>query len=172
MRTDDGRSGPPAAGPRPSTSVRLDAPQGEEVRWEDRLLDAGTHTVPVRVYRPGPSPYGWLVWAHGGSWQAGSVEHWHEPVMDLARVSGCTVVSAGYRLAPRQQEDSHVASSRLMIRSATVIIPSNGPSSRIEWSPTRDIFQSASLCQSRAVFSPRRWANTSSSPYPFMKYPT
>ncbi|MFI8232722.1 alpha/beta hydrolase [Streptomyces sp. NPDC085900] len=68
--------------------------QGQSV-W----LDAGTHRIPVRVYRPGPRSYGWLVWAHGGSWQAGAIEHWHGPVMDLARTTGCTVVSTGYRLA-------------------------------------------------------------------------
>lgn len=70
------------------------------MQWRPALLDAGTHRIPVRIYRPGPRSYGWLVWAHGGSWRAGSVEHWHGSVMDLARTSGCTVVSTGYRLAP------------------------------------------------------------------------
>ena len=70
------------------------------MQWRPGWLDAGTHRIPVRIYRPGPRSYGWLVWAHGGSWQAGSVEHWHGPVTDLARTSGCTVVSTGYRLAP------------------------------------------------------------------------
>ncbi|MDX2553714.1 MULTISPECIES: alpha/beta hydrolase [Streptomyces] len=108
MRTDDGRYGPPDAGLRALTSVRLGDPQREEADWEGRSLNAGTHSIPVRVYRPGPNPYGWLVWAHGGSWQAGSVEYWHEPVMDLARVSGCTVVSTGYRLAPRHRHPAQL----------------------------------------------------------------
>jgi acetyl esterase len=108
VRTDHGRYGLPDAGLRPSASGRLDDAQREAAGWEDRSLDAGTHSIPVRVYRPGPNPYGWLVWAHGGSWQAGSVEHWHQPVMDLARVSGCTVVSTGYRLAPRHRHPAQL----------------------------------------------------------------
>ncbi|WP_307835491.1 alpha/beta hydrolase [Streptomyces adelaidensis] len=108
MRTDDGRYGPPDAGLRPFSAGRLDDLQREAAGWEGRSLDAGTHSVPVRVYRPGPNPYGRMVWAHGGSWQAGSVEHWHEPVMDLARVSGCTVVSVGYRLAPRHRHPAQL----------------------------------------------------------------
>ncbi|MFK0152015.1 hypothetical protein ACIQVK_08025 [Streptomyces sp. NPDC090493] len=63
------------------------------MQWRPGRLDAGTRRLPVRIYRPGPRSYGWLVRAHGGSWQAGSVEHRHGPVMDLARTSGCTVVS-------------------------------------------------------------------------------
>ena len=83
-------------------------PPPDDARWEPRWLDAGTHRIPVRIYHPGAHAHGWLVWAHGGSWQAGSVEHWHEPVMDLARVSGCTVVSTGYRLAPRYRHPAQL----------------------------------------------------------------
>ncbi|MFI1734083.1 alpha/beta hydrolase [Streptomyces acidicola] len=108
MRSNGGRYEPPGAGQPASTAVRLDDRQREEAGWAGRWLDAGTHHIPVRVYRPGPNPYGWLVWAHGGSWQAGSVEHWHEPVADLARVSGCTVVSTGYRLAPRHRHPAQL----------------------------------------------------------------
>lgn len=79
-----------------------------EVQWEALGVPAGTHTIPVRVYRPGPHRYGWLVWAPGGSWQAASVEHWHEAMTDLARGSGCTVVSVGYRLAPRHQHPAQL----------------------------------------------------------------
>ena len=60
------------------------------------------------MYRPDAAPYGWLVWAHGGSWQGGSVERWHGPVTHLARVSGCTVVSTGYRLAPRYRHPAQL----------------------------------------------------------------
>ncbi|MEZ7007354.1 alpha/beta hydrolase [Streptomyces sp. AD55] len=103
MRGDEGRREPSADGRRPAATH-----PDEAVRWEPRWLDAGTHRIPVRVYRPGPDPYGWLVWAHGGSWRAGSVEYWHEPVADLARASGCTVVSTGYRLAPRHRHPAQI----------------------------------------------------------------
>jgi acetyl esterase len=55
--------------------------------------------VPVRVLRP-EHPAGWLVWAHGGSWQRGSAADWHEACADLAARSCWTVVSVDYRLAP------------------------------------------------------------------------
>lgn len=55
--------------------------------------------VPVRVLQP-ERPAGSLVWAHGGSWQRGSAQAWHEPCADLAARSGWTVVSVDYRLAP------------------------------------------------------------------------
>ncbi|MBG0853691.1 alpha/beta hydrolase [Streptomyces spinoverrucosus] len=108
VRSNGGRHELPGAGRRPSTARRFDDRQREEAGWEPRLLDAGTHHIPVRIYRPGSDPYGWLVRAHGGSWQAGSVEYWHGPVMDPARVSGCTVVSTGYRLAPRHQHPAQL----------------------------------------------------------------
>lgn len=78
------------------------------MQWQSVRLDAGTHRIPARIYRAGPRSYGWLVWAHGGSRQAGSVEHWHGPVMDLARTTGCTVVSTGYRPAPAYRHPAQV----------------------------------------------------------------
>ncbi|MFH9089750.1 alpha/beta hydrolase [Streptomyces sp. NPDC017673] len=95
-------------GRREAVAARPDGRRPGGPAWEALWLDAGTHRVPVRVYRPGAEAFGWLVWAHGGSWQAGSLEHWHEPVMDLARVSGCTVVSTGYRLAPRYRHPAQL----------------------------------------------------------------
>lgn len=84
---------------KPGTAGRPDPVQGP-VRWEEALLPSPGHHVPVRVYRPGTRPGGWLVWAHGGSWQYGSAAQWHEVTADLARFSGCGVVSVDYRLAP------------------------------------------------------------------------
>ncbi|WP_392961085.1 hypothetical protein [Streptomyces sp. LN245] len=81
--------------PGEDTGVGPGVRRPDEAHRESRWLDAGTHRIPLRIYRPGAQAYGWLVWAHGGSWQAGSVEHWHEPVMDLARASGCTVAVGG-----------------------------------------------------------------------------
>ncbi|MFD7137625.1 alpha/beta hydrolase [Streptomyces sp. NPDC059894] len=80
-------------------AARLTPAQGP-VRWKEALLPSPGHQVPVRVYRPAPSSGRWLVWAHGGSWQYGSAAQWHEVTSDLARFSGCNVVSVDYRLAP------------------------------------------------------------------------
>ncbi|MEV5747586.1 alpha/beta hydrolase fold domain-containing protein [Actinoallomurus sp. NPDC052308] len=66
------------------------------VAWRRLVLPGG---VPARLYRPATSDR-WLVWAHGGSWHAGSVADWHGAVSDLARAANATVVSVDYRLAP------------------------------------------------------------------------
>ncbi|MDP9865414.1 MULTISPECIES: alpha/beta hydrolase fold domain-containing protein [Streptosporangium] len=69
-------------------------------RWWPVTLPGPGHDVPARVYRPGHAPHGWLVWAHGGSWRAGSAAGWHAATADLAHAAGATVVSVDYRLAP------------------------------------------------------------------------
>lgn len=88
-----------------------DAQGPGEIRWESLRVTAGTHTVPVRVYRPEPYRHGWLVWAPGGSWQAASVEQWHETCAGLARTTRCTVVSVGYRLAPQHRHPAQLDAS-------------------------------------------------------------
>ena len=55
--------------------------------------------VPLLVHRP-QHPKGWLVWAHGGSWQAGSTTAWAPVTATLAAQSGWAVVSVDYRLDP------------------------------------------------------------------------
>ncbi|GJF28122.1 hypothetical protein KNE206_08220 [Kitasatospora sp. NE20-6] len=70
------------------------------VRWQSLALPAAGRELHVRVFRPDPAPHGWLVWAHGGSWRAGSVDGWHDGTADLAAAAGATVVSVDYRLAP------------------------------------------------------------------------
>ena len=80
-------------------SVTLDAPR--TVRWGAATVPSRERPVPVRIYRPARAGRGRLVWAHGGSWRSGSVEGWHFACAHLAEQSSCTVVSVGYRLAPR-----------------------------------------------------------------------
>lgn len=71
------------------------------VSWEQVSVPTPSGRLPARVYRPGTaSPQGWLVWAHGGSWRAGSAQDWHGATAELARHSGFGVVSVDYRLAP------------------------------------------------------------------------
>lgn len=73
---------------------------GNGVRYADLDIDAGTHFVPIRAFHPETGSGGLLVWAHGGSWVTGSLDQWHEATAELACVSGWTVISVGYRLAP------------------------------------------------------------------------
>ncbi|RCS82603.1 alpha/beta hydrolase [Brachybacterium alimentarium] len=65
-----------------------------------------THTVasdaarvPILTHRLA-RPRGWLVWAHGGSWQHGSTTAWAPVTAALAQRSGWAVASVDYRLAP------------------------------------------------------------------------
>ncbi|WP_327261271.1 alpha/beta hydrolase [Streptomyces sp. NBC_01232] len=71
------------------------------VSWEQVSVPSASGPLPARAYRPGTgSPQGWLVWAHGGSWRAGSAQDWHGATAELAQTSGFGVVSVDYRLAP------------------------------------------------------------------------
>lgn len=71
------------------------------VTWTSTAAGAGRQSVKVRVFRPRhATAAGCLVWAHGGSWTTGSVDGWHMPCLELAGLSGWTVVSVEYRLAP------------------------------------------------------------------------
>ncbi|WP_327069978.1 alpha/beta hydrolase fold domain-containing protein [Kitasatospora sp. NBC_01302] len=79
------------------------------VRWHSVRLPAGRHLVGARVFTPATPPEGWLVWAHGGSWRAGSVAGWHGATADLARHSGCAVVSVEYRLSPGHRHPAALA---------------------------------------------------------------
>ncbi|WP_314242322.1 alpha/beta hydrolase [Streptomyces kutzneri] len=79
------------------------------VSWEQVSVPTPSGPLPARVYRPGTaSPQGWLVWAHGGSWRAGSAQDWHGATAELARCSGFGVVSVDYRLAPEVRHPAMV----------------------------------------------------------------
>src|SRR5215510_13849259 len=85
----------------------LFAPQGapEPVKSvEDRVVNAGSVRLPVRIYLPeGRSPLPVLVYFHGGGWVLGDRET-HDPTCrSLANGAGCMVVSAEYRLAPEHK---------------------------------------------------------------------
>ncbi|MEU7021571.1 alpha/beta hydrolase fold domain-containing protein [Streptomyces sp. NPDC046203] len=73
--------------------------------WHDLTLPAPT-PVRARLHTPASDANGlvirggWLVWAHGGSWQYGSAADWHPVTQRLAGLSGWRVLSVDYRLAP------------------------------------------------------------------------
>ncbi|MFE5678276.1 alpha/beta hydrolase [Streptomyces erythrochromogenes] len=80
-----------------------------QVRWGHTNIPSPSGPVRARVYRPAASaPLGWLVWAHGGSWRAGSAQDWHGPTAELARISGFAVVSVDYRLVPEVRHPAMV----------------------------------------------------------------
>lgn len=92
-----------------------DMPQMADI--EDRIITGPGGSVPIRIYRPTRAencPV--LVYFHGGGMVLGS-NHSFEPLArTLAAVSGATVVSVDYRLAPEapapaQFEDAYAATS-------------------------------------------------------------
>ncbi|WP_406450937.1 alpha/beta hydrolase [Streptomyces sp. NBC_00876] len=72
-------------------------------RWTDVTIP-GERPVRARLHSPAGTRSadrgGWLVWAHGGSWQRGSAAEWHPVTQRLAALSGWRVLSVDYRLAP------------------------------------------------------------------------
>jgi acetyl esterase/lipase len=68
---------------------------------QERAVPGPAGPVPVRLYRPHEGDLaGVLVWLHGGGFSWGSVEISDVLVREIARASGCLVVSVEYRLAP------------------------------------------------------------------------
>lgn len=99
----------PPPGPLDPVAMRA----GEEAQVpppEDRLPlhaveDATASTphgdVPVRIYTPvGSGPAGLLVYFHGGAFFLGSLQTHDHIARSLAKETGLTVVSVGYRRAP------------------------------------------------------------------------
>src|SRR4051812_41675753 len=74
------------------------APDSTGLEIEDRTVPAGPD-VAVRIYRP-PFPHGAVVWLHGGGFVMGDLDTEHPWAIRVAKGSGVTVVSVGYRRAP------------------------------------------------------------------------
>lgn len=68
---------------------------------EERAVPAPTHSIPIRIYTPGPgSGRTGIVYFHGGGWVVGSIDTHDNFCRHLAQSTDCVVVSVGYRLAP------------------------------------------------------------------------
>ncbi len=70
---------------------------------EDRAIDVGGRTLPVRIYRPdglgeGPAPT--LVFYHGGGFVIGGLLSHDRDCRALANRGRCQVIAVDYRLAP------------------------------------------------------------------------
>ncbi|MDA2809203.1 alpha/beta hydrolase [Nocardiopsis sp. RSe5-2] len=92
--------GDPAAARSRLAQVIASLPEPDTSRMEVRDHTVpGTPDVPVRIYRPHRSR-GAVVWLHGGGFVMGDLDTEHPWAALLADLSGATVVSTGYRLAP------------------------------------------------------------------------
>ncbi|SIR08754.1 alpha/beta hydrolase [Bosea sp. TND4EK4] len=56
--------------------------------------------IKARLFRPGPSPAGLIVYLHGGGWMIGTLDDYDALARTLAAKSGCAVLLPDYRLAP------------------------------------------------------------------------
>jgi len=73
---------------------------GPDVAREDRRIEGGRGSIPLRIYRPGTADLPVLVYYHGGGWVLGSIESHDGLCAQLATDARCTVVSVDYRMAP------------------------------------------------------------------------
>jgi acetyl esterase len=82
---------------------------------EDLEIDGPDGRIPLRIYRPaGAAPLRTILFAHGGGWVLGSLDHADVDCRCLALDTGCVLVSVEYRLAPEHPfpaglEDLHAA---------------------------------------------------------------
>ena len=68
---------------------------------ETRALQAGA--VPLRLFRPAAGVLPVLVYFHGGGWTIGDLDTHDVLCRQLARDSGCVVVSVDYRMGPEHR---------------------------------------------------------------------
>ena len=80
----------------------LDLPRAALARVEDFTIAARDgFSIAARLYASGPDILPVLVYFHGGGFTIGSIASHDVLCRELSRLSGCAVVSVGYRLAPQ-----------------------------------------------------------------------
>ena len=82
---------------------KLAAPLGLPAQATDYTVESshGDHLIPVRMFRPKEHLRDEvLVFFHGGGWVTGGVESYTPTCSRMADLTGCTVISVEYRLAP------------------------------------------------------------------------
>ena len=65
-------------------------------------------SVPVRIYRCGPSPAPAVIYRHSGAFVLGNLDTDHRQCVELARRGRCTVISVDYRLAPEDPDPAGI----------------------------------------------------------------
>ena len=103
--------------------LELFVQQNPKIRVEvgpvrDLSIDAGSHSIPARLYLPPDrqAPHPVLVWFHGGGWVFGSIDGADADVRKLCRRTGAAVLSVGYRLAPEHRHPAAVEDALTAVR--------------------------------------------------------
>ncbi len=82
----------------------LEVPKAPLARIEDFRIPARDGAdLPARLYAPGAAALPALLYFHGGGFTIGSIASHDTLCRELSRLSGCAVVSLGYRLAPEHR---------------------------------------------------------------------
>jgi len=83
-------------------SVQVQGPAEPVAEVAEIAIPAGTRTIPARLYVPASSarPRPLVVYFHGGGFFSGDLDTHDVMVRRLANLSGASVLSVGYRLAP------------------------------------------------------------------------
>jgi acetyl esterase len=97
-------AGLPKFGSLPVADLRalsVAAPPSEAV-WSvrDVAIPGPAGEVPARIYQPAAATDGVIVYYHGGGWTIGSLDSHDAWPRLCANLTGCTIVSVDYRLAP------------------------------------------------------------------------
>lgn len=80
---------------------RASLPVNERIRKTDSHVDAGSHSIPIRIYRPPvESPLPVIFFIHSGGMVLGSIEREDPIATRLADELNALVISFDYRLAP------------------------------------------------------------------------
>lgn len=80
-------------------SIFAPMPEGYSI-W-DRAILRGDHVIPVRIYAPPDNLKSQvLLFFHGGGWVTGNIDSYNRVCIDMAHLTGYTVASVDYRLAP------------------------------------------------------------------------
>jgi len=81
------------------TAWRLKKPNLYRI-WE-HAVPRGDHRIPVRIFTPsGDAACPVLIFFHGGGWVTGDIDSYDSVCADMAALTGRTVVSVDYQLAP------------------------------------------------------------------------
>lgn len=92
--------------------------------WNHKI-QCGDHEVPVRIFTPDGeirSPSRLLLFFHGGGWVTGDIDSYSDSCVMMTRMTGCSVISVDYRLAPEYRfpaglEDCYAA-AQMVLRNA------------------------------------------------------
>jgi acetyl esterase len=82
----------------------LEVPRPDLARVQDLRIPVSTEeAIPARLYAPSALRLPVLVYFHGGGFTIGSIASHDTLCRTLSQLSGCAVVSVGYRLAPEHR---------------------------------------------------------------------